>query len=58
METTYTAGSHLGYPIFLDETGYYINGLNGLGQEKKIYFPKLSELKAWIDSEFKNRYKI
>lgn len=43
---------HLGYAIYLDSEGFYINGMNGLGQPKKIVFSELSALRNWIDEQF------
>lgn len=43
-------GSHKGYKIFKDEAGFYIIGLNGLGQDKKIIRPTIKELTNWIDA--------
>lgn len=42
-------GKHRGYEVFMDIDGFYVNGLNGLGQPKKIYRPTCSELCEWID---------
>ena len=46
-------GSYLGYAIFSDSEGFFILGLNGLNQPKKIVFETLPALTDWIDSEFK-----
>ena len=51
METK--RGSHLGYDIFQDEQGFYINGLDGLNQPKKIYRSSLGNIVNWIDLQFK-----
>lgn len=51
MENKY--GSHLGYDIFKDEEGFYINGLNGLNEPTRIYRSSLGKLVNWIDLQFK-----
>lgn len=43
---------HLGYDIFLSKEGFYIEGMNGLGQPKKIIFAEQQELENWIDEQF------
>jgi hypothetical protein len=44
--------SHLGYDIYQDEQGFYIVGMNGLGQTKRIYRDTLEELTEWISLSF------
>ena len=43
---------HLGYDIFLSSEGFFIEGLNGLGEPKKIIFSELNDLENWIDEQF------
>jgi hypothetical protein len=51
--------TYKGYQIFQDSDGsYFLNGLNGLGQPKKISFTNPFEMAQWIDSELKNRYGL
>lgn len=44
--------SHLGYDIFLSNEGFYIEGMNGLGEPKKIIFTELNDLENWINEQF------
>jgi hypothetical protein len=53
MSTTGTlVSNHLGYDIFLSSEGFFINGLNGLGEPKKIIFKEQEELENWISEQF------
>lgn len=46
--------NYKGYEIFQDSDGsYFLNGLNGLGQPKKISFTNPFEMAKWIDSQLK-----
>lgn len=53
METLDQVGTYKGYKIFHDLEGYFILGLNGLNQPKKIVFENPFEMAKWIDSELK-----
>lgn len=54
METLNQVGNYKGYKIFQDSDGsYFLNGLNGLGQPKKISFTNPFEMAKWIDSQLK-----
>ena len=44
--------NHKGYEIFLDDKGFFIEGLDGLNQPKKIYRDTFSDLIKWIDERF------
>jgi hypothetical protein len=48
-----TITSHRGYEIFKDDEGFFLIGMNGLGESKRIYRDTEESLKNWIDSRIR-----